>query len=151
MSLCPSHMCAHINKPKFLLTVLATFVFIFLFSWLYHGQLLMGVYEQHAHVWRPMEEMQNFMAFCLAQKILIALFSVWLFIGGYEGKGLGEGLRFGLVLGLLIGVLHFGGYIFLPISLDLALLWLLGGVLEGIGIGLIAALLYRAPAAPAAA
>ena len=61
----------------------------------------------------------------------------------YEDKGLGEGLRFGIPMGILLGLLQAGMYPYLPISVELAFAWFLGGLIQGIGIGLVLAYTYK--------
>jgi hypothetical protein len=122
--------------------VMASWVGISLFDWVYHGVLLMPLYVQTAFLWRPMAEIQAMMPWNTVQQLLLAAVLSFLFSRHYEGKGLREGVRFGLYVGALMGVLHLGAYAYLPMPLSLALLWTLGGVLQGIWVGVILAFVY---------
>lgn len=150
---CPIQACL----KACLLPTVAVFIFMFAFDWLYHGHLLMSMYEQTASVWRPMEEMQQFMVYCLFYHAALALvFAVS--YGCYlkktamcatlpEGAEKAacpqkRGLCYGLVVGLIMGLNHSSAYIHLPIPLELALAWFAGSVLQGLGIGLVLSYTY---------
>jgi len=66
----------------------AVFVTFFVMEWLIHGVWLNSTYEATASLWRPKEEMGNYMAYMIGGKILVALFFAWIFLHGYTGKGM---------------------------------------------------------------
>lgn len=132
-----------VSKCRWLMATMAVFIFIFAFEYLYHGIFLVPTYEATASLWRPMIEMEAMFPFCLATKLAFSILLVWIFSKNYEGKGITEGLRYGIMLGLLIGVLDFRGYMYLPISVELALAWLGGGILTGLGAGVILSLTFK--------
>ncbi len=131
------------NTKRFVMAGVAAFIFTFLFDWAFHGTILMDMYAQTADVWRPMEEMELYHQWMLLTQILISLVITYIFVQNYEAKGIQEGVRFGVMIGLLIGVLQFGSYGYLPIPMDLAVFWLLGSVVYGVGIGVVLSLVYK--------
>ena len=54
------------KMKRFALAAIGAFVFVFLYEFLVHGYLMMGLYEQTASVWRPQEE-SNMAAMFLSQ------------------------------------------------------------------------------------
>jgi hypothetical protein len=132
-----------INIPRFLLSVITGFIFIFALDFIVHGNLLNTLYEQTPQLWRDPEVMMGFFPYMLGTQFLIALITAFIFTRNYEGKGITEGLRFGVVLGLLMGVLMSGSFAWMPISTTLAASWFGSGALTGLGLGLIFALTYR--------
>jgi hypothetical protein len=130
------------HSCKLGLTTLAVFATVFAFDGFYHGMLLKSAYEATASLWRPEAEMEQMFMWCLAMHAAVAFLFVWLFTRNYEGKGIGEGIRFGLPLGALLGVLNAGAYIYMPIPESLALAWLVGGILRGVVMGIVCALVY---------
>ncbi len=134
-----------INVPRFVLSVVAVFIFMFAYEFVVHGHLMMPLYNETPQLWRPEAEMQaNLFPWGILSGVGLALVVTWLFTRHYENKGLHEGVRFGLWLGLLMGVMQFGAYNYLPISLNLALAWFAVMLVEGIGMGVVLSLTYRA-------
>ena len=129
------------NTKRFVLAFVATFVFVFLFEGLWHGVLMMPLYEATEPVWRPRAE--SSMAFLTLGQLLYALLFTYIFTRNYEARGIGEGLRFGLLMGLLVGSIQVGTYSYLPIPVSITLLWVLAEVLKGLGAGVILSLTYK--------
>lgn len=127
---------------RFALATLAAFIALFVFDYVFHRVLMMPYYLETASLWRPADEMAQYMPWMLFKQIAVVAVANWIFLQNYEGKGIREGVRFGLAIGLLMGLIYFGSYHYLPIPLKLALLWLAGGVLEGIVIGITLALVW---------
>ena len=129
------------NYKRFFLTVLVAFIFVFLFEFLIHGFLLQDTYMQYAHLWRAGGEEQ--MEVMFLSQFLFSLFAVFLYTCNHEGKGVTEGLRFGLYLGLIMASVSLSSYAYMPISFDIALLWMITSIIECLGIGSIASVLYK--------
>ena len=130
-----------VNIPRFLASAAAGFVFIFVSDFVIHGQILADTYAQTPDLWRPHDEM--IMEWMMGGQILLALITAFIFTRNYEGKGLKEGLRFGIMLGALFAVMMSFSYAWMPISLMLALSWAASGIVQGLGLGIIFALIYR--------
>ena len=128
------------NMKRFMLAFVATFIFVFLFEWLWHGVLMTPLYEATEEVWRPPAE--SSMAFLTLSQLLYSLLIAYIFTRNYQANGIAEGLRFGLLMGLLVGSIQLGTYSYLPIPLSITLLWVLAEVLKGIGAGVILSLTY---------
>lgn len=120
----------------------AAFIAIFAFDWLYHGVVLMPIYEATASLWRPMAEMEGMMLWCILRHAMEAVILAWIFSRNYEGRGPIEGVRFGIYVGALLGVVHAGMYIYLPIPGSLAIYWFNGELLRGVLAGVAMAMVY---------
>lgn len=131
------------NNSKFALASFAGFAYIFVFEWVFHGMLLRESYMATSHLWRSVEEMNELFPVAMLIQLAIAVLGSYVFIQNYENKGAGEGLRFGLIAGLVMGVMMFGSYPYSPIPLSLGLSWLIGGIVEGIGFGLVLSMTYK--------
>ena len=129
------------NMKRFMLAFVATFIFVFLFEGLWHGVLMVPLYEATAEVWRPPAE--SSMAFLMLGQLLYSLLIAYIFTRNYRANGIVEGLRFGLLMGLLVASIQVGTYSYLPIPLSIALLWVLAEVLKGLGAGAILAVIYK--------
>lgn len=128
---------------RFLLTVSVGFIFIYAFDFVVHGILLMDIYKQTPDLWRGQDDMMAHMLYMNGMQAALAFITAFIFTRNYEAKGIAEGLRFGLMLGLLMGIMPAMSYAWMPISGLLAFAWFLTGIAQGIGLGVIYALLYR--------
>lgn len=133
---------------KCLIPVAAVFITMFLFEWVYHGIYMMPAYETTASLWRGAEEMKGVMWAGYVSKLIMAFAICCLFCWvakGCEsqGKCVKKGAKFGFKIGLIIGAHSLASYIWLPISLDMAVKWVIGDVLMGILIGIVLAYITR--------
>lgn len=128
---------------RFIVSLIAAFAAIWVFQFFYHGILLLPTYEATSTVWRSIEVMGEFYPWVLVQQFALAFVLTWIFAQNYEGEGLVEGVRFGVFAGLIMGVIQFGSYPYLPIPIELALAWLVGGLGMGICVGVILSFTYR--------
>ncbi len=155
--------CSKSNCVKrCLIPAIAAFIFIFLFDWIFHGMLLMPLYEATSSVWRPQAEAQQLMPWMFFHQLALAVLFTCLFKKTCSVKVTActstpdasqnenkkccpykRGICFGATIGLIVGVIHSMSYVWLPIPMTLALAWLAGSVTQGIGIGLILSLLHQ--------
>ncbi len=130
------------NTKRYLLASVAVFVVGVVFDFLVHGVALKPVYEALKDVWRP--DMESIMWTMYPVGLVCSFLFVYIFIKGYEGKGVIEGLRFGLFLGGYVGIgMAFGSYMMIKIPFSLAIQWLLASVLGLMLQGAAAAAIYK--------
>lgn len=132
-----------VNIPRFLLSTLVGFLFIFGLDYLVHQNLLMDLYEQTASFWRAEESMTDFFPLMIARTLLLAAIPAYIYTRNHEGKGIMEGLRFGIPLGLLFALFMSSSYIWMPIPLELAIGWAISGLVTGLGLGVIYSVTYK--------
>jgi len=81
--------------------------------------------------------------------VLASFVFTYIFVKGYEGKGLWEGVRFGIIISLFSTVpTGLGAWMIFPVPVPLVVIWILNGLLLNLVSGIIAAAVYR-PAVPA--
>jgi len=129
------------NTRRFALSIVAVFIFVFLFEFLLHGLLLTDLYRQTAQLWRPQEEAK--MIFIFLSQFGFAVVATYMFTAHFENRGIGEGLRFGLYVGLLLATIEIGRYCYMPIPGLLATVWVAGALIKGLGSGAVLALTYK--------
>ena len=103
------------NKKRFALTVIAGFVFVFLYEFLVHGHLLMPMYDETKDLWRPEKDMEAYMSWMFGIQFFFVAILAYIYTRNYEAKGLEEGVRFGVMFGLLFAVMAFAPYAWMPI------------------------------------
>jgi len=131
------------NITRYFIASLASFVFIFLFDFLFHGNILGEAYERTAYLWRNQSQIQQFIHWTFISQILKALIIGFIFTRHYEAKGITEGLRFGVIIGFLLGVINLSTYAYMPIPFGLALSWFIGSMIQAVGVGVILSLIYK--------
>ncbi len=122
---------------KLLISTVLCFIFILGFSFVLHNQLLMSTYAHTKHLWRPASDMESYFTFMLLTQFVTAFAVSGLYSKYCGGCGVMNGLRFGGLIGILFGTMSVASYAWLPISWDLAQAWFLGGLFQGLGLGLI--------------
>ncbi|MCK5284103.1 MAG: hypothetical protein KAJ86_00805 [Alphaproteobacteria bacterium] len=132
-----------INLPRFLITTVAAFVFIFSYEFVVHAILLAEQYEATKEIWRSPEEMQPLMHWATLTQALYAMLVSMLYAIFVNSADIKKNIKFGLIFGLITGIGMFGMYPYSPIPMSLALSWLVSGIGEGIGLGLICGLTYK--------
>jgi hypothetical protein len=119
-----------------------------------HG-FLRGLHHQ-ADIWRPREEtailfpmvigviaLESVLASAL---YLTTRFKYIFFDTAPPSKTfhIRRGVAFGAMIGAMMGLVHAGMYPFLPVPAGLAIGWLIAATLEGIGMGLVLAMVNNA-------
>ena len=138
------------NTKRFWLACAAVYVVHQILSFLIHEVWLMPTYEALAHVWRPEQDMMSKMWMMWVTSAVWVILFCYIFVRGYENKGLMEGLRYGVIIGLFYFLpMAYESYVIYPITYALALQWFIAGMAMSIILGIVAALIYR-PAAHAA-
>jgi hypothetical protein len=113
-------------------------------GFLVHGILLEPHYAALADVFRSEAEMTDMMWLMFVSSALYLYLFCRIFVGGYEGKGVGEGARFGLLIGLFAAIpLALDNYAIYPITPALAVWWFVSGVVSFVIAGAIFAAIYR--------
>lgn len=131
------------NIKKMAMASVAVFVGFQVMDYVIHGLILSSAYQLLAHVWRP-DMMSKMWILSLSEAVMSVLF-VYIFIKGYENKGIMEGVRYGIVIGLFMNVIGmFSQYVMYPIPLGLSIKWFIYGMVEFIVCGAIAAGIYKA-------
>lgn len=123
--------------------VLAAIV-MYVFECFWHGQYLMPIYELTPNIWRPFADMEQLRIVSLGMTLALAMGLSFIFSMNYENRGIGEGVRFGIAMGVVLGVVQSMAFLYLPISINLATLWLLGWIVEGVLVGVALALAHIA-------
>ena len=138
------------NSKKFFIAFIATFVFIFIFGFLWYGKLMNDARMAVPALFRPEADFKaNFLILVLGQ-IVIAFFFTLIFVRGFgSGGGVAGGFRYGLLLGLLVCGANLIRYAVEPLTTTILLGWCVGQVIEFAASGVIVGAIYRPPSTTA--
>jgi hypothetical protein len=115
-------------KQRLLATLAVTITWIIL-DIIIHGNLLMGLYMQTMHLWRPESEMMP--VFMNIITIVSSLLFVLIYCQLVKEKNASNGIKLGVIVGLLIGTLSgLGSYAYMPIPSILAAAWALSHLIK---------------------
>lgn len=131
------------NFKRYILAVVALFVFIFAYESVVHGMVLINIYKETPNIWRTYDEMVSFAPFNNIVMAILALWITFIFTRFYRTGGLKNGFKFGIYMGVLAGIQAAGALFYLPISEVLAGAWFITYVIESTIGGLIIGSIYR--------
>jgi hypothetical protein len=132
----------NMNIKRFFLAVLAVLAAIMVTNIIIHSFILMDTYTSLKQIWRP--DMMDLMWIMYITDAILSFLFVYIFVKGYENRGVLEGIRYGLIMGLLLdGLGAFGQFMVYPIPLSLAAQWFFYGMVRFVILGVIVALIYR--------
>ncbi len=130
------------NTKRFLAGGLAIFVIFQICDFVIHGLILGDVYMSMTNVWRP--DMMSLMWIMYLSSFVFSYLMMFVFIKGYEDRGLPEGIRFGIIIGLMTNIMGaFYQYAVYPLPFSLVLQWAGYGLVEFILAGIAAAMIYK--------
>ncbi len=130
---------------RVILAVLAVFVAWQLLDFVIHGLVLMGIYQETASLWRPLNEMK--FSLMRAVGLVAATTFVVIYAGFIHEKSVVTGLKYGFIFGVGTGAsMGLGTYSVMPIPPLLAVGWLVGTVIETTVGGLLAGWIVKGPA-----
>lgn len=130
------------NLKKFLTGGIVIFIIFQLLDFLVHNIILGNTYMSMTNVWRP--DMMSKMWIMYASSFVFSFLMMYVFIKGYEARGIMEGVRFGIVIGLMTnGMGAFYQYAVYPLPFSLIIQWFLYGLVEFIIAGVAASLIYK--------
>lgn len=116
---------------KMVLGGFAGFVFVFVFEFLFHGMLMMSLYEATQSVWRPQAE--SSMGITLLSQFLFAIAVAFFYPIVGPDKNCKMAMPFGFGLGLVMAMPQIGTYSYLPIPISISLLWALASFVKAFG------------------
>lgn len=132
------------NPSRFALGCLAVYAAYQILGFLIHQVWLGPSYAALARVWRPEEELMSKTWIRFLTSAVWAVGFCYLFVRGYQDRGIAEGVRFGAAIGLFYAIPQaYDTYAIFPIPYLLALQWFLSGLLVSILLGIVAAAVYR--------
>ncbi len=116
---------------KMLLGAIAAFIFVFIFEFIVHGFLMMGMYEATMSVWRPQAE--SSMSIMLLSQFLFALAVAFFYPIVGPDKECKKALPFGLGLGLVMAMPSIATFTYLPIPISISLMWAAASFVKALG------------------
>ncbi|UCE65778.1 MAG: hypothetical protein JSU85_13075 [Candidatus Zixiibacteriota bacterium] len=134
------------NWKRLWLTALITFIFLQLTDFLIHWVILEGVYEDLAArgIFSSAGVICGYIWVEILMTALFSFFFTYIFVKGYEGKGVLEGVRYGIVIGFFwVFTNAYNAFVIIPIPYGLVWYWIIAGFIQTIIAGILAAIIYK--------
>lgn len=129
-------------NTRFIGAIIASFVFIFAYDFVYHGIYLADAYKATASLWRPEADMPAYMKYLTLGQLLVSAGIVWLVFRTERG-GWAAGAVTGLVLGLIAAGSNFIFFAVQPLPSELVCSWIISGFIQSAAAGAIAGAIYQ--------
>lgn len=124
-----------------LLGGVAAFIFVFLFEFVVHGFLMMGMYEATMNVWRPQAD--SSMPVMFLSQFLFAMAVAFFYPVVGPDQDCKKAVPFGLGLGLVMAMPQIASYSYLPIPMTISLAWALASFIKAFGSAFIVAKMFN--------
>jgi hypothetical protein len=130
------------NVKRFIGTSILVFIVIEVINFLVHGVIFKKAYASLGALWRP--DMMSKMWIIHVGYLILSFIFTYIFIKGYENKGVMEGVRYGIIIGLFANIPYaFFEYAMFPLPFALCLGWFIFGMIEYIFCGMTASATYK--------
>ena len=126
------------------LAIIAIFIAWSALDFVIHGVLLKETYEATAHLWRTMQDTNMMLMHAIT--LALAVFFVLLYHLCVSEKSVSMGLKLGVLFGVAAGIMAASAYVYMPISLTLAIDWFVGTVVQFVVAGWLVGLFVKSEA-----
>ena len=126
------------------LAIIAIFIAWSALDFVIHGVLLKETYEATAHLWRTMQDTNMMLMHAIT--LALAICFVLLYHLCVSEKSVSMGLKLGVLFGVAAGIMAAGAYVYMPISLTLAIDWFVGTVVQFVVAGWLVGLFVKSEA-----
>jgi|SRR5205809_1001135 len=131
------------NPKKLFLAFLAAFVFIFVFGFLWYGNLMHGIHNEMPALWRTEADFGSHFPWLILGHVVMAFFLTLLYARFVPGGGAGAGAR----LGIMVAFLYIGNnlvtFAVQPLTTKILGGWVVGNLLEFAIAGAIVGAIYK--------
>ena len=131
------------NWKKFFIAFIASFVFMFLFGWLWWGTLMHGVHMEVPSLFRTQADFGTYFPWLVFGHIVMAFFLTMVVARYAAGGGAGAGARLGFMLGLVYSGADFITYAVQPLTTKMLCGWILGDLIMFAIAGAIIGAIYK--------
>lgn len=129
-------------NARFIGALIATFVFVAVYDFVFHNIYLGPIYQATAQLWRPEAEMMDFMAYLTLGQFIITLGVVWIVFRTERG-GWAAGAMTGIALAVIAAGTNLIFFAVQPLPSELVCKWIMSGFVQSAIAGAIAGAIYK--------
>jgi hypothetical protein len=131
------------NWKKLFLAFLAAFVFIFVFGFLWYGNLMHGIHNEVPALWRTEADFGSHFPWLILGHVVMAFFLTLLYARFVPGGGAGTGARLGIIVAFLYIGNNLVTFAVQPLTMKILGGWVVGNLLEFAIAGAIIGAIYK--------
>ena len=134
------------NTKKLVTAFVVVFILLEVTNYLVNMVILSSTYAnpEISKIFRPMAEMDAKMWMMRIADLVYSFFFVFIFVKGYENKGIMEGVRYGIYIGIFIQFMAaVAQHVVYPVPASLAVQWFIYGLIESVIFSVAAAMIYK--------
>lgn len=132
------------NWKKFFIAFVVTWVFVFVYGFIFHAKIMHSYYLETSTLWRPEADFNSHFPLLVVGQGVIAFFFTMIFVRGFgSGGGVAGGFRYGILLGLLVAGANLIRYAVEPLTTTILVGWSIGEIIEFAIAGAIVGILYK--------
>jgi len=131
------------NPKKLFLAFLAAFVFIFVFGFLWYGNLMHGIHNEVPALWRSEADFGSHFLWLILGHVVMAFFLTLLYARFVPGGGAGAGARLGIIVAFLYIGNNLVTFAVQPLTTKILGGWVVGNLLEFAIAGAIVGAIYK--------
>ncbi len=138
------------NVKKLIIAFVVVFILLEATNYFVNMVILSSTYAKPeiSKIFRPIAEMDAIMWRMWIADLVYSFFFVFIFVKGYENKGLMEGVRYGIYIGVFIQFMAVVAQnVVYQVPAYLAAQWFIYGLIQSVILGITAALIYKPKAA----
>jgi hypothetical protein len=126
---------------------IAAFVFIFLFGFLWHGNLMKAAYMETSALWRPEGDFNSHFWVLILGHAVIAFAFTGLYVSKVGLNSAGTGFGYGIVLGVLCWGVDLIRFAVEPLTAKILWMWFAGDLISFALMGALVGAIYKPKAA----
>ncbi len=131
------------NAKKFIIALIAVFIFISAFDYFFHGVFMKSAYQETANLWRPEEAMKTYGVWLMLGQFIMSLGFVALFTKAFKRGGVIEGAIYGLLVAIFLSGHYLIWYAVSPYPTSMLITWVVAIIIELVLAGIIVAFIYK--------
>jgi hypothetical protein len=135
------------NWKKFFFAFLASFVFLFVFGFLWYATLMHDAHREVATLLRPEADLKGHFGWLVLGHLVMAFFFSLLCARYVPSGRAGAGAMLGLLVGLVYAGPHLISFAVQPLTIKILFGWIAGGVIQFAIAGAIIGAIYKPAAA----
>src|SRR5216117_2419756 len=131
------------NPKKLFLAFLAAFVFIFVFGFLWYGNLMHGIHNEMPALWRTEADFGSHFPWLILGHVVMAFFLTLLYARFVPGGGAGAGAMLGILVALIYAGADLITFAVQPLTTKILGGWIVGDLIQFAIAGAIIGAIYK--------
>jgi hypothetical protein len=131
------------NHKRGVVALIAAFVVIFGFEFVWHGILMKSAYMETASLWRAEPDFNSHFWILMLGHAVVAFAFTGLYISKVGVQSISTGIGYGIVIGIFCAGGDLIRFAVQPLTTQILWMWIFGGLLEFAIVGAVVGAIYK--------